>query len=209
MNSLLAFCLLVPLYAGQPDSPPPAAAPAAQAPAMDKKAMSAAIEQRGGPVEQHKNLEPLVGDFNIEIRMSVAPGQPSLIAHAKGTGRWILGKRFVQTETEPAPGEDLKVYSQSTFGFDKRSGKYFWFGIDSTDTYSVFAEGDYDEATRTFTLKGENEEPGVGTLPFKTILKLVSDEERLMQVWFQYKGAPGADEDGWFKVVEMSYKRAQ
>ena len=25
-----------------------------------------------------------------------------------------------------------------------------------------------------------------------------------MAIWFQAKGAPGADADGWFKVVEMT-----
>lgn len=190
-----------------PPGPPPPQVPAM--PPMDRKSIAAMMEKHGGPAEEHKLLEPLVGDFNVEFRMSMMPGQPPLIARAKGTAKWILGGRFVQAETGPAEGEELKMASQSTFGFDKRSKKFFWIAIDSSDTYSVFAEGDYDKDSRTFTLLGENEEPGMGKVPFKTIIRLVSDDERLFQVWFQFKGAPGADAEGWFKVMEASYTRVK
>lgn len=209
---LLSLCTIATAQPpAAPPSPPPAP-PAAQIPAappMDKKTIAAMMEQRGGPAEEHKLLEPLVGEFNVEIRMSMMPGQPPLIARALGRARWIFGDRFIQAETRPADDEELKISSLSTFGFDKRSKKFFWIGIDSSDTYSVFSEGDYDKDTKTFTLLGENEEPGLGKVPFKTVIQIVNDDERLFQVWFLFNGAPGTDADGWFKVMEAAYARAK
>ena len=67
----------------------------------------------------------------------------------------------------------------------------------------VLHEGDYDAATRTITFLGTNDEPGMGKMPFKFILKLTDDTHRTTELWFQMKGAPGADADGWFQIMEM------
>lgn len=175
--------------------------------APSKKDIAAMLEKRGGPVEQHKALEPLVGEFDAEFRMNAGPGAPPMTAAGTASAKWILGKRFVQVSTAPAQGEDLKIESQATFGYDKRTSKYFWWGIDSTDTYSVWAEGTYDDKTKTFTLLGTNEEPGVGKLPFKTVIQIKDEKTNTVQIWFQMKGAPGADAEGWFMVVENVYTR--
>lgn len=190
---ILAGAILTGLAPSQPDNKP--AAP------IDKKMIAAAMATQGLPVDEHKVLESMVGDFDVELRISMMPGQPPMVAHAKASGKWILGNRFIQYSTLPAEGEDLKMESLSTFGYDKRTKKYFWIGIDSTDTYAVFAQGDYDKATQTLTLLGENLEPGQGMVPFKVIIK-PEGENRSFQLWFQIKGAPGADADAWFKVVE-------
>jgi len=175
------------------------------APAMDKKTLATMLAQKGAPGEEHKALEALSGSFDAEISFSF--GGPPITSKTTVTSDWVLGKRFIQAESRSTPDEELKMESISYFGFDKRSKKYFWWGIDSTDTYSVFAEGGYDEATRTFTLHGENEEPGMGKVPFKTVIKVESPDKNSTQILFQMKGAPGADADGWFKVMEMTQTR--
>lgn len=176
-----------------------------------KKEIAAALAQQGKPAPEHKNLAPLVGEFDFEVRMNVAPGAPPIVAKGTNKAQWVLGERFVSSVTEPAADEELKVGSISYFGYDKRTKKYFWFGIDSTDTYSVFAEGDYDPATKTFTLYGENlEEQLGGKAKFKNVLTLGDDGSRNMKIMFQVPEAmraqvpPGmADKDGWFLVAEM------
>lgn len=180
-------------------APQPEPKPAAP---IDKKMIAAAMATQGLPADEHKVLESMIGDFDVELRISMMPSQPPVIVHNKSSGQWILGNRFVQYATRPADGEEIKMESLSTFGYDKRTKKYFWIGIDSSDTYAVFAEGDYDKATQTLTLLGENLEPGQGKVPFQVIMKPEADGKRSFQIWFQIKGAPGANAEGWFKVVE-------
>jgi hypothetical protein len=178
-------------------------------PPIDKKMIMSILSQRGGPVDQHKLLDAFVGARAVKIEMPMGPGAPSIAADATSEGKWVLGNRFIQIHTTPAEGEELKIESITYLGFDKRTEKYFWIGIDSTDTYSVFAEGTYDEKTKALTLFGENFEPERGgKVKFKTIFTLTGADVHSMQIMFQADdemkkmAPPGAlDADGWFKVV--------
>lgn len=181
--------------------------PEGGAPKMDKKSIAAMIAQKGQPVDEHKILEALVGDADTETKIMLGPGVPPLVLKSSMKSEWVLGKRFVCSKGMPAADEDLKIESISYWGYDKRSKKYFWLGIDSMDTYSVFAQGDYDKDKKTLTVYGENEEEGMGKLPFKNVLDLSKDDSRSMTLWMQFKGAPGADAEGWFKVMEMTMNR--
>lgn len=172
-------------------------------PKMDKKSIAAMLAQKGQPVEEHKILDALVGESDVETRLMLGPGMPPLVVKSTMKSEWVLGKRFICAKSAPAADEELKIESISYWGYDKRSKKYFWLGIDSMDTYSVFAQGDYDKEKKTLTVVGENEEEGMGKVPFKNVLDLSKDDSRTMTLWMQFKGAPGADADGWFKVVEM------
>ncbi len=202
-----AAALTLFVAAASAQQPPPA--PGAGMPS--KKEIAASLAQQGKPGPEHKNLAPLVGEFDFEVRMNVAPGVPPIVAKGSNKADWVLGERFVASVTEPAADEELKVGSISYFGYDKRTKKYFWFGMDSTDTYSVYAEGDYDAATRTFTLYGENlEEQLGGKAKFKNVLTINDDGGRTMKIMVQAPEAvrgqmpPGmADKDGWFSVAEM------
>lgn len=197
----LVVCSLSGLaLAFQPDAKP--ASPTAPG-AMDKKQIAAMMGMKGQPGPEQKFLETLVGTFDTEYHLSMMPGTPPLVAKGTQKGEMVLGGRFLQVHSTPAADEDLKIESLSYIGFDNRNKKYFWWGIDSTDTYSVFAEGTMDPATKTITLLGENEEPGMGKMPFKTIFKLADPDRTTMEIWFQFKGAPGADADGWFRIMEM------
>lgn len=180
----------------------------------DKKAIAAMLAAKGAPAEEHKILEALVGDFDVDGKMGGGPAGPPLSFKTRTTSTWVLGNRFVHAVSRPAEGEELPIESISYFGFDKRTKKYFWWGIDSTDTYSVFAEGEYDPATKTMTLFGENLEPGIGKMKYKTVIKIESNDAYSIAIVFQAPEAMRAqapagsfDADGWFTVVEMNAKR--
>ena len=198
LKAALVACSLSGLaLALQPEGKP------AAMPAMDKKQIAAMMGMKGQPGPEQKFLETLVGTFDTEYNLTTMPGTPPLVAKGSQKGEMVLGGRFLQVHSTPAADEELKIESLSYLGFDNRNKKYFWWGIDSTDTYSVFAEGDMDPATKTITLLGENEEPGMGKMPFKTIFKLADPDRTTMEIWFQFKGAPGAEADGWFRIMEM------
>lgn len=191
--------------ASQPD---PAKGPGG----FSKKQLAEMIAQQGGPREQHKMLDPFVGDFEVESSFSMGPGMPPMVGKSTMKGEWVLGKRFVRSTGTPAAGEELPIESINYFGFDTRKNKYFWWGMDTMGTYGVFAEGDYDAATKTFTLLGENEEPGIGKMTFKTVIECPNNDHRTFQIWFKApEGAPVpegvAGKDGWFRVVELKINR--
>lgn len=180
-----------------------------------KRQMMAALEQKGQPAPEHQRLEALVGDFDLSIAMMMGPGVPPVTARSSAHGRWVLGGRFVQITSDAAEGELFSVSSISYVGFDKRKSKYFWWGIDSTDTYSVFAEGDYDEGTRSLVLYGTNIEPELGgQTRFKTTFVLEAPDAHTMSVAFEVPAEMRAmmpedavDAEGFIRIMESRASR--
>jgi hypothetical protein len=108
----LGLAVVVELVgASEPKSPP--------SPAEMLKMMATA----GQPGAEHKKLEPLVGDWNLTLKMWTDPSQPP--AELKGTVKreWIMGGRFVQEslkgEFEGKPFEGMGLW-----GYDAAQKKY-------------------------------------------------------------------------------------
>jgi hypothetical protein len=55
-----------------------------------------ALEEAGKPGPEHKKLQPLVGDWDLTVKLWVDPSQPPAEAKGTVTRKWILGGRFVQ-----------------------------------------------------------------------------------------------------------------
>lgn len=185
------------------------AAPAPQG--MSKQELARMIAQMSAPGEGHKALEVFVGEADAETTLVMGPGAPPLTVRTVMHGEWVLGGRFVRIVSRPAEGEELPAESISYFGYDTRRGAYFWWGMDTMGTYGVYAQGEYDPATRTFTLLGENEEPGMGVMKFRNTITQHEDGTRSASIHFQAPEAmrpmlpPGtADAEGWFPVMTMT-----
>ena len=116
--------------------------------------------------------------------------------------KWLKRLTFLQLDgafdsiQPPMKGQSLTVY-----GFDKRFGKYTAWGIDTMGTYSVSADGTYDDATKTITLSGTNEEPGMGKVPFRFLLRLIDDTHYSLVLEMQFTGM------GWQKQMEVMHEK--
>jgi hypothetical protein len=106
---------------------------------MMKKAEAACI-----PGPAHKALEPLVGDWNAEVKMWMAPEAPPSITKGKAKSTWTLKDRFLQQEFS---GEFMgKPFRGISFtGYDNIREKYRSVWIDDMSTTMV--------TTRTRTAK--------------------------------------------------------
>ena len=180
-----------------------------------KAQMMAALEQKGQPAPEHRRLEALVGDFDLTVSMMMGPGVPPVTARSSVRGEWVLGGRFVRITSEAVEDETLKMSSISYVGYDKRKNKYFWWGIDTTDTYSVFAEGVYDEATRSIVLYGVNFEPEMGgESRFRTTFALDGPDAHGLSVAFELPAEmrgmmpqDALDEEGFMTIMESRATR--
>jgi hypothetical protein len=107
--------------------------------------------ERSKPVAEHERLDALAGSWKQEIVWHApAAGKAS----GRSVNRWILGRRFLQCETVGGSGP---FYSEglTTLGYDVRKKEYFALGIDTMGTAYVNPHGRWDEAARSFVLKGE------------------------------------------------------
>src|SRR5688572_10491707 len=55
-------------------------------------------EAAGAPGAAHKALEPLVGEWNAEVKMWMAPDAPPTINKANAKSTWAMKGRFVREE---------------------------------------------------------------------------------------------------------------
>jgi Protein of unknown function (DUF1579) len=82
---------------------------------MMKKAEAACT-----PGPAHQALEPLVGEWDAEVKTRMDPGAPSTISKGPAKSPWALNGRFVQQEFSgefmgsPFTGSDLRL--TTTFG---------------------------------------------------------------------------------------------
>lgn len=136
-----------------------------------KKQFAETAEKTSAPTEEHKRLAVLVGEFEQQAEVRMGPGEP-LRTHVLATGEWTMGGRFVQISAKTAPDEELKGERLTVYGYDTRAGKYTMWTIDSSNTFAVSASGDYDAATRTFTLEGERYAQGTSKIPFRWVVRL-------------------------------------
>lgn len=132
------------------------------------------------PTDRHKALDPLVGKFDDRTELRLG-GSRTLASHSASEAKWILGGRFVQIETTAAPGEDLNASRLTLWGYDPATNKYTCTSYESGSLTPTTSTGDYDAATKTFTLTGTMTAQGA-TLPFKALLT-IADNGTLTQTF--------------------------
>src|SRR5262245_7314349 len=115
---------------------------------MMKKAEAAT-----SPGAAHKALEPLVGDWNAEVKMWMAPDAPPAITKGTSKSTWALKGRFVQQEfSGEAMGKPFRGVGFT--GYDNVRQKYNSVWLDDISTTMVTSEGEVDAAGKVLTFGG-------------------------------------------------------
>ncbi len=170
---------------------------------MSKKDLAAMMELAGGRAAAHDRLAFMVGKSEHDVSMTMGQGIPDMTAKAVGEGEWALGKRFVITRTRPAPGEEMPTEAMNIFGYDTRKKEYFWIGLDTMGTYFVTAFGNYDEATKTFTLLGEETHERIGKVRHRMLITVNDDKLSTSAIEFELEPGTGK----WSRIVKMESRK--
>jgi hypothetical protein len=192
---VIATLLAGALAAAGSSQPPPAGGTSQS---ELKRNFAAMVEKASTPTEHHKALAALVGEFDQASAVRLASGA-TMTANAVGTGRWIMGGRYVEVRSASAPGEELKGERLLIYGYDPAARKYTLCNFDSGSLTATMATGDYDAAAKTFTFDGERGQPGAGKMSFRWVLKVqdggVIDQQILVR----------AGERGFAEVVSVKH----
>ena len=156
------------------------------------------LSTSGLPVEQHKVLEQLVGDFDVSGKLVVMAGT-ELEYGSISKGEAIFGGRFYELSVNTKDGERPKITARMTFGYDTRMQKYTLAALDTLATSSVFAFGDYNEVSRTLVLEGNDRMSG-RNLDFRYVY-VFSDSGYIAT--YEYRSAP----DKWQEMGRWEAKR--
>ena len=168
-------------------------------PKMEEMIKKAEVASSPGPA--HQALEPLVGDWNAEVKMWMAPDAPPTITKGSAKSAWTLKGRFVRQEFN---GEFMgKPFRGIGFtGYDNVRQTYRSVWIDDMSTTMVTSEGEADTGGKVITLRGHYACAMTGEKNKATtqVYRIVSHDKHVFEMHDPTKGDNS-------KMMEITYTR--
>lgn len=167
---------------------------------QDPAAMMEAFMKYASPGPEHEALAPLVGDFDVKLKVFMAgPGGPAMESDATASARWVLGKRFVQQEAS-ATLMGMPWDSITMTGYDRGKQQYVSSSANSMDTQMTILYGSRHRDSGDLVFYGPLDEPAISVFgrPIRNVIRFNDDGSYVVEVYDLHVG-----ED--YKVVEMHY----
>ena len=201
--SLAGVSLLPAVHAQDAPSAPKAAAKPSEAEMMAK------MMELANPGEHHRELEPLVGNWDYTVKFSMAPGQPmgdaghgTAVRAALMGGRYFLMNVNGQMLMPDAEGKmkETEFKGMEVDGYDNVKQKFVSTWIDNMGTSIVVSDGSYDAASKTFTYLFEMEVlPGV-KVKARQVLKMLDADHHQLD-WYETRGGQEVE------TMQIAYTR--
>lgn len=169
--------------------------------AADPAAM-AEMMRLAQPGPEHEELARYAGEWDVTMSLAMMPGAAPMQAQAKAVAASILGKRFLEIDTEGSM-MGMPVQSKSLLGFDRRHGRWTTVGFDTMGTYWVSGQGVRD-ADGVARLHGVDDDPK-GKQVYTFELKFVDADEFTIDVVFAQIGETKFEPP--HRAVSMRYTR--
>ena len=168
-------------------------------PTMDE--MMKKVEAACTPGSAHQALEPLVGEWNVDVKTWMTPDAPPVASKGTAKSNWTLKGRFVQQEFS---GDFMgqPFHGISFTGYDNVREKYRSVWIDDMSTTMVVSEGDADDDGKVITLGGSYACAMTGEKDKATtqIYRILSHDRHVFEMHDPARGENS-------KVMEITYTR--
>jgi hypothetical protein len=153
-----------------------------------------AAQEFDKPGPEHEVLKKFVGEWEATLKMEGL--------EAKGSMVWksTLGGLWVSADYKGEIG-GMTHLGHGMTGYDLRKKKYVDHWFDSMTSSSMAFEGDYDKATKSFTMVGEGPGPDGKPAKYKSVTKMVDDAT--IEFAMAIVGKDGKDAP----MMTMVYKR--
>lgn len=185
---------------GASDGPAKPGAATAQA---NSAALAKAMEAAMTPGEGQKRLEPMIGTFNVRIRIWVDPSKPPVESQATSVNVWVLGHRYIQsmlsghTLDEPFNGIGY-------IGYDNVGKTYQVAWMDDASTAITLYRGGFAGAGKTAKLKATVPNAATGKpTPVEMRMTLADNGDHVTELWGQGLGGKV------FKMMELLNTRTK
>ena len=183
-----------------------AAAVAQDTPKVDKaaqqKAAMDAMMRAATPGDAHKKLAPMVGTFDVKVKMWMEPGAPPMESSGKAVNEWVLGGRWIQ-QTFTGKFMGMPFSGIGYTGYDNVKHMYVGTWMDSMSTSVMSSSGgDPDPSGKTWRFAAMSMDPVSGeTVNLDERMTLLDNDHQIFEMY-----GPGPDGAN-FKMMELSYTR--
>lgn len=167
--------------------------------AQDDAGMKAWMEF-ATPGDMHKMMGKYNGHWEVNTKMWMAPGAEVMESTAQTTNDMYMGDRFQKSQFS---GEfmGMPFHGESTIGYDNLRKVFTTTWIDNTGTGIMYAEGNWNAATKSIEFKGKASDPMAGKqMPFREVMTFINDDSYKMEM-YNMMG------DKEFKSMEMVFTR--
>ncbi len=153
------------------------------------------------PVAEHKNLDPLVGSWEVTGQCWAMGESSSVSVTGADESQWVLGNRFVHHQVKGMKA-DKAFEGMGMSGYDTVRKEYQAVWQDTESTAIRMEKGTYEPSTRSFTFTGEFQDEKGQTLQCRRVLELHTDDHYIMTTYVVQGDMPEV------KVAELIFTRA-
>ncbi|MGL4573409.1 MAG: DUF1579 family protein [Burkholderiaceae bacterium] len=161
------------------------------------------------PGEKHKWLEPLVGNWNVEMKVWPAMGaKPIVSTELKVARQWILGGRYLREELTGSfagnPSNRIAILS-----FNNLDDRFELVTIDTFEPGQMWYRSVLAASPSRIALQGESTEAGNGPKPtgrkrdLRFEIEIESPQVNSQKIYVKYPGEPE------FLFVEQRFTKAK
>lgn len=178
---------------------------AAQAPTRESQLPASTRLAMPGP--EHAWLEPLVGEWSVE--MLVYPGggaAPIVSTDLRASRRWTLGGRYLREELRGTFGGNPSE-RDAVLGYNRLDGRFELVTTDTFEPGQMIYFGRGGKTAQRFSLYGESTEAGMGAEPtgrrrdLRFEIDIRDRNTNVQRIFVRY---PGGEE---FLFVEQRFTR--
>jgi hypothetical protein len=150
---------------------------------LSEAAVVKALGNAMDPGEGQKKLEPMVGEFDVKIRVWLDPAQPPIESMAVAVSTWVLGKRYVQTMLSGyVMGEPFDGIGYA--GYDNVSKQYQATFMDTGGTGMEWFSGSMDPTGGSAKLSATIPDPITGeATTVEMRLKIAASGDHVTELW--------------------------
>jgi hypothetical protein len=154
------------------------------------------------PVPEHQWLQQLVGEWQVETKMTMAPGQPKQTSKGSESVK-SLGGLWAFGEGTTAMPDGTPMNYCTTLGYDVSFKEYrgCWFASMSSHLWKYVGELSADGKVMTLHCEGPNMIKDGETANYRDVIEILDQNHRTLTSY-------GQDEDGaWHEFMKAHYTR--
>jgi hypothetical protein len=170
-------------------------------PAVDPDEMTRRMEAAGKPGPDHKALNDLTGEWKAEVKCWCEPGASPQVSQGTASTCWTLSGRFLEEDFHGEMG-GRPFTGRWLLGYDNTKQAFSSVWMSDTQTSIFTSEGKGDSGNKVITLEGKSTCAATGQkdVPMKTVLRIISPEKHVLEM---YDGSKGNA-----KTMEITYTKS-
>jgi Protein of unknown function (DUF1579) len=155
------------------------------------------------PGPEHAHLKDLVGTWNVEGEMWMAPGEDPAKSTSTATFELMLGGRYLvqKVKGDPMMAGMPPFEGFGVSGYDRVAKHWFATWFDNMGTGVMLTTGQMSEDCKTLTLEGSGDF-GMGEQAYREVQTMVSPTEFTFEMFVSQGGQPE------MRVLRLRYTKS-